>query len=111
LTDKEIRERITTLIEEIANKETRLEKLKEGAANVTPEEKAKAEARYLSYRSLWRTRKRMCSEVLNALLENANMKPQELRETIGIETDEDVGVELGTDVVKPDTRPAKRQKV
>lgn len=42
----------------------------------------------------WRTRKRLCMEMVNAVLDNCEMKKSVLLEEMGIETDEDCGVTI-----------------
>lgn len=42
----------------------------------------------------WRKRKRICMDMVNAVLDNSEMKKAQLLEEMGIETDEDYGIKM-----------------
>nr|UVJ69099.1 PSMC3IP [Pagiophloeus tsushimanus] len=89
-----------TLVEACEKKvelETELRRLKDalkefdGVDPVAPEVKKKTEENYNKYLGIYRKRKRLCLDILDAILENYPNTKKHLYEDIGIETDEDLG--------------------
>uniref|UniRef100_A0A8D2MBU2 PSMC3 interacting protein n=1 Tax=Zonotrichia albicollis TaxID=44394 RepID=A0A8D2MBU2_ZONAL len=83
MTTPEIAKEIEALRKDCASYTEKLERIKTATNHVTPEEKEK-----------WRRRKRMATELLDAILEGYPKSKKQFFEEVGIETDEDHGVEL-----------------
>eukprot|EP01006_Ploeotia_vitrea_P033064 TRINITY_DN65218_c0_g1_i1.p1 TRINITY_DN65218_c0_g1~~TRINITY_DN65218_c0_g1_i1.p1 ORF type:complete len:247 (+),score=51.09 TRINITY_DN65218_c0_g1_i1:211-951(+) len=113
LTDEELKKEIKRLKESTAEKEKKLEKLQGGAVLITEEDRENAIYKYCTARSLWRKRKALCNELIDAMCGDAK-HPRELREEVGIETDEERGFLLAESDLgvtpKPKPKPAKVQK-
>lgn len=84
-------ERVTAVV---AAKEERLSKLGDGSRLLSKEDKLAVEAKYFALLSAWRTRKRLVKNVADAIGESCGMKAKEFYGTVGVETDEDAGVDL-----------------
>ncbi|KAL1501525.1 hypothetical protein ABEB36_006830 [Hypothenemus hampei] len=65
-----------------------------GVYAIDAEVKKKVQSDYDKYLSFYRKRKRLCLDMLDAILENYPKTKRHLFEEIGIETDEDVGFQL-----------------
>ncbi|XP_050296816.1 homologous-pairing protein 2 homolog [Anthonomus grandis grandis] len=63
----------------------------EGIDPVKPEVKKKVEQNYEKNLGLFKKRKRMCLDIIDAILENYPKTKKQLYEDVGIETDEDAG--------------------
>eukprot|EP00035_Acanthoeca_spectabilis_P017793 m.375453 g.375453 ORF g.375453 m.375453 type:complete len:210 (+) comp16698_c1_seq2:64-693(+) len=74
----------------------RLAELKKTAGSLSPKKLKQIKDGHTKMVGLWRKRKRMCNDIVDQVLENANKKPKELMEEMGIETDADVGVDIKT---------------
>ncbi|GJQ13946.1 hypothetical protein GpartN1_g5737.t1 [Galdieria partita] len=72
----------------------KLQVLSAGIQQVDPEERKKLQQSLLYNVSMWKQRKRMAKDILDAISENANMKYKELCDQIGVETDEAVGLDM-----------------
>lgn len=84
----ENREAVTTLT-------ARVEKLEgAGVPLVTPEERAAVKQSLERYRKLWAERKRMVMDVVDGMADGLEKRPREVCDMIGIETDENVGVNI-----------------
>ncbi|KAH7569848.1 hypothetical protein JRO89_XS05G0007800 [Xanthoceras sorbifolium] len=94
LTLEQIRERQLKLRKEVKEMEDRLVKLRGGVTLVKPEDRKVVEEICLEKLSQWRKRKRMFKDVWDTITENMPNDPKELKEELGIEYDEDVGVSL-----------------
>ncbi|NXX72571.1 HOP2 protein, partial [Spizella passerina] len=120
MTTPEIAKEIEALRKDCASYTEKLERIKSATNHVTPEEKEKVCREQQLYRREWRRRKRMATELLDAILEGypkskkqffvsteAGLCPRlpshtlslfyvlgAVQEEVGIETDEDHGVEL-----------------
>ncbi|KAL5759180.1 hypothetical protein ACOSP7_017704 [Xanthoceras sorbifolium] len=94
LTLEQIRERQVKLRKEVKEMEDRLVKLRGGVTLVKPEDRKVVEEICLEKLSQWRKRKRMFKDVWDTITENMPNDPKELKEELGIEYDEDVGVSL-----------------
>ena len=73
---------------------TRIEKLKSGKTVITKEEREKLYKRKENMETFWRKRKRMANDILNSILEGYSKPKKQLLEEAGIETDEEVGIQL-----------------
>eukprot|EP00698_Gefionella_okellyi_P009123 TRINITY_DN2293_c0_g1_i1.p1 TRINITY_DN2293_c0_g1~~TRINITY_DN2293_c0_g1_i1.p1 ORF type:complete len:207 (-),score=39.00 TRINITY_DN2293_c0_g1_i1:54-674(-) len=92
LTEEELFKREQELVAETRNMETRLVQLRSGAVLVTPEQRQRAQAQYESTRGAWRKRKALCMDVVRMIADNMQTKVAEFMETVGVESDESVGV-------------------
>ncbi|XP_021299672.1 homologous-pairing protein 2 homolog [Herrania umbratica] len=82
------------LRKEVKEMEDKLVKLRGGVTLVRPEEKRAVEAIYSEKMSQWRRRRRMFKDLWDAITENSTKDVKEFKEELGIEYDEDVGVNL-----------------
>ncbi|XP_027361713.1 homologous-pairing protein 2 homolog [Abrus precatorius] len=94
LTLEQIYEREVNLRMEVKEMEEKLSKLRGGVTLVRPEERKAVEDMLYEKISQWRKRKRMFKDVWDTLTENSPKDPKEFKEELGIEYDEDVGVNL-----------------
>ncbi|KAI9503512.1 homologous-pairing protein 2 [Coemansia spiralis] len=92
LTDDQMRERIATLIKEIKENGERLEHLRSGEV-ISPEEKTKIESEHTTMIKHWKSRKRIFKNITDTISEGYPGKIKDLFGDLGIETDEDVGVD------------------
>ncbi|XP_054252706.1 homologous-pairing protein 2 homolog isoform X2 [Indicator indicator] len=76
----------------------KLERIKSATSCVSPEEKEKVCSEQQLYCREWRRRKRMATELLDAILEGYPKSKKQFFEEVGIETDEDHNVTLPTAV-------------
>ncbi len=61
---------------------------------VTKEDKVKVERKHEAAVKEWRKRKRLCINVLDAVLENYPKPKKTLYEEIGLETEDDLGIKI-----------------
>ncbi|XP_075299646.1 homologous-pairing protein 2 homolog isoform X2 [Opisthocomus hoazin] len=94
MTSPEMAREIQELRSDCAAYAEKLERMKSAANCVTPEEKEKVCREQQLYRREWRRRKRMASELLEAILEGYPKSKKQFFEEVGIETDEDHNVAL-----------------
>ncbi|KAG8473309.1 hypothetical protein CXB51_035398 [Gossypium anomalum] len=94
LTLEQIHDKEAKLRKEVKEMVDKLVKLRGGVNLVRPEEKKAVEAMYSEKISLWRRRKRMFKDLWDAITENSPKDLKEFKEELGIEYDEDVGVNL-----------------
>ncbi|NXE02105.1 HOP2 protein, partial [Chaetorhynchus papuensis] len=94
MTTPEIAREIEALRKDCASYTEKLERMKSATNHVTPEEKEKVCREQQLYRREWRRRKRMATELLDAILEGYPKSKKQFFEEVGIETDEDHGVVL-----------------
>ncbi|XP_041319015.1 homologous-pairing protein 2 homolog [Pyrgilauda ruficollis] len=94
MTTPEIAREIEALRKDCASYAEKLERIKSATNHVTPEEKEKVCREQQLYRREWRRRKRMATELLDAILEGYPKSKKQFFEEVGIETDEDHGVVL-----------------
>ncbi|PJF17573.1 Hop2 meiotic double strand DNA break repair, partial [Paramicrosporidium saccamoebae] len=87
LTNEVMAKRIQELTEENATFIKRLELLRTGTRRVDPVEKAKVDKMYELHCKEWKSRKRMCKEMLDAITENLPQSPSAFMEELGMETD------------------------
>lgn len=98
-------ERLTVVA---AEKEGKLARLGDGSSLLTKEDKLKVETKYFAMLSAWKTRKKLVKNIADTIGESSGMKPAEFYEKVGVEVDEDVGVNIA-DYPQIDN-PAKRKR-
>ncbi|KAM0015239.1 putative pairing protein [Helianthus debilis subsp. tardiflorus] len=96
LTLDEIQSKDVQLRKQVKELEEKLTKLREGVTLVSPEERKLVEKTFSDAISHWRKRKRMFKDVWDTITENSPKTPNEFKEELGIEYDEDIGVSLQT---------------
>ncbi|OSX76116.1 hypothetical protein BU14_0207s0034 [Porphyra umbilicalis] len=81
-----------------------------GGVVLSEEERAALEQKYAEVMDTWKKRKRIVVEAVATISEGANKKPAELYEKIGIETDEEAGVNMKDmpPALKPERKGRKR---
>lgn len=94
LTTPEMQREIQELQKECAGYTERLKNVKAATNHVTPEEKEQVYRERQKYCKEWRKRKRMASELCDAILEGYPKSKKQFFEEVGIETDEDYNVKL-----------------
>jgi len=94
LTTDEAKKELIKLSAECEQMVQRLHGLKNHVNAVSPAERTAIVKAHTLYVSEWRKRKRLCNEIVNAILEGYPKSKKELLEEVGIETDEDVGAKL-----------------
>ncbi|TPX57585.1 hypothetical protein PhCBS80983_g03713 [Powellomyces hirtus] len=95
-------DRLQSLSIENKQFEERLATLRSGSTGVkmSAEERKKIDAELDRILKEWRRRKRMFGDMWGAVTENIQGNLHELREAIGIETDEAAGVNVNGDLLK-----------
>ncbi|XP_068606420.1 homologous-pairing protein 2 homolog [Brachionichthys hirsutus] len=88
-TTEEVIAEIQELKEECSDHRARLEKIKSATNHVTPEEKEKVCKERDLYVKEWKKRKRLASDMINAILEGYPKSKREFLDEAGVETDED----------------------
>ena len=74
-------------------KEKKLSDFQGGSiAQVTEEEVVQVKADYVRYHKEWRVRRRICLEIVDMISESVDKTRKEFSETVGLEADEDYGV-------------------
>ncbi|NXC46101.1 HOP2 protein, partial [Penelope pileata] len=94
MTTPEVAQEIEALRRDCATYTEKLERIKSASNHVTPEEKEKVCSEQKLYCKEWRRRKRMATELLDAILEGYPKSKKQFFEEVGIETDEDHNVAL-----------------
>uniref|UniRef100_F7FVR4 Homologous-pairing protein 2 homolog n=1 Tax=Monodelphis domestica TaxID=13616 RepID=F7FVR4_MONDO len=94
LTTPEMCKEIEELKKQCASYTERLSKIKAATNHVTPEEKEKVYQERQKYHREWRKRKRMATELFDAILEGYPKSKKQFFEEVGIETDEDHNITL-----------------
>uniref|UniRef100_A0A8C0QQJ3 Homologous-pairing protein 2 homolog n=1 Tax=Canis lupus familiaris TaxID=9615 RepID=A0A8C0QQJ3_CANLF len=94
LTTPEMQKEIQELKKECAAYRERLKNIKAASNHVTPEEKEQVYRERQKYCKEWRKRKRMATELSDAILEGYPKSKKQFFEEVGIETDEDYNVKL-----------------
>lgn len=92
LTTEEMMAEIQELKAECSGYRARLEKIKSATNHVTPEEKEKVYKDRDVYVKEWKKRKRMASDMMNAILEGYPKSKKDFLDEVGVETDEDCKV-------------------
>ena len=93
-TNTEAERQIAELESMVCNMEERLHKLSNEQNLVTKEEKESISKNHEIAIKEWRKRKRMCTNVIDAILEGYPKSKKDFLEEVGIETDEDMGVKI-----------------
>ncbi|CAL8302922.1 unnamed protein product [Merluccius merluccius] len=94
LTTDEVTAEIKKLTAECAAHRARLQKIKSATNHVTPEDKEKVYKERDVYVKEWKKRKRLASDMMNAILEGYPKSKKQFLEEVGVETDEDCKVVL-----------------
>ncbi|XP_077475420.1 homologous-pairing protein 2 homolog [Stigmatopora argus] len=89
LTTQEMTSEIAKLRDECSGHRERLDKIKSATNHVTPEEKDKILKEHNIYVKEWRKRKRLASDMMDAILEGYPKSKKEFLEEVGVETDEE----------------------
>ncbi|RVE69769.1 hypothetical protein OJAV_G00081050 [Oryzias javanicus] len=92
LTTEEMAAEIQQLKAECSGYRERLQKIKSATNHVTPEEKEKVYKERDVYVKEWRKRKRLASDMMDAILEGYPKSKKEFLDEVGVETDEDCKV-------------------
>ncbi|XP_068834810.1 homologous-pairing protein 2 homolog isoform X2 [Capricornis sumatraensis] len=92
--EAEMQKEIQELKKECAGYRERLKNIKAATNHVTPEEKEQVYKERQRYHKEWRRRKRMATELSDAILEGYPKSKKQFFEEVGIETDEDHNVKL-----------------
>lgn len=98
MTTADMAREVEELKKDCASYTEKLERIKSATNQVTPEEKEKVCSEQKLYCKEWRRRKRMATELLDAILEGYPKSKKQFFEEVGIETDEDHNVTLPTAV-------------
>ncbi|GAQ86702.1 hypothetical protein KFL_003060010 [Klebsormidium nitens] len=96
LTMEEIASRLKKVTDENAAMDAKLVTLRDGKVLITAEDRKKVEERFTTGLTQWRKRKRMFKELWNQITESMTKNLKDFQEELGIETDEDAGVDIGT---------------
>jgi len=94
LTTDDAKTELARLSAECQRMSQRLHGLKNNVNAVSPVERTAIVKAHTQYVNEWRKRKRLCNDIVNAILEGYPKSKRELLEEVGIETDEDVGAKL-----------------
>lgn len=94
LTTEEAHKQLTELTKQCQQLEEKLSGLKSNKNSVSPEDRQKVMAARTKYVKEWKKRKRMATDMLDAILEGYPKKKRDLYEDIGIETDDDCKVSI-----------------
>ncbi|KAM3921285.1 homologous-pairing protein 2 homolog [Leptodactylus fuscus] len=92
MTTEEMLKEIKELKQECSRHQEKLQKIKSATNHVTPEEKEKVYSERKQYSKEWRKRKRMATDIFDAILEGYPKSKKQFFEEVGIETDEDHNV-------------------
>ncbi|XP_048579898.1 homologous-pairing protein 2 homolog isoform X2 [Nematostella vectensis] len=94
LTTEQAQTQLDELSKKCDNYKQRLTKMKSADNHVSPEVKDQIHKNHKQSVTMWRKRKRMCTDILNSILEGYPKPKRQLIEDVGLETDEDYGVVL-----------------
>ncbi|XP_069763337.1 homologous-pairing protein 2 homolog isoform X2 [Narcine bancroftii] len=92
MTTEEMSVEIEALKQECALHREKLQKFKSASNHVTPEDKEQVYNERKLYVKEWRKRKKMTSDLIDAVLEGYPRSKKQFYEEIGIETDEDYSI-------------------
>ncbi|KAE8576136.1 hypothetical protein XENTR_v10004065 [Xenopus tropicalis] len=92
LTTEEMLKEISCLKEECDRHELKLTNIKSSTNHVSPEEKEKVYSDRKHFCKEWKKRKRMATDIFDAVLEGYPKSKKQFFEEVGIETDEDCSV-------------------
>ncbi|XP_058079700.1 homologous-pairing protein 2 homolog [Magnolia sinica] len=94
LTLEQIRLKEAKLKIEVREMEEKLNKLRGGTTLVKPEDRKEVQDKYSEKINQWRKRKRIFKDLWDSITENTPKDLKEFKDELGIEYDEDVGVNL-----------------
>ncbi|KAL5726198.1 Homologous-pairing protein 2 [Ranunculus cassubicifolius] len=94
LTLEEIYAKETKLRAEVEKMEEKLNKLRDGAMLVRPEDRKAVQELYVDRISQWRKRRRMFKDIWDTITESSPKDVKDFKEELGLEYDEDAGVSL-----------------
>ncbi|XP_078485323.1 homologous-pairing protein 2 homolog [Ciona intestinalis] len=94
LTTADAVEKVKILKEEVAKMKTHLKSLKSMSGTIDPAQKKKVYEQHKTYVGHWRKRKRMTSDLMNAVLEGYPKSKKVFMDEVGIETDEACSVTI-----------------
>ncbi|KAJ1987319.1 hypothetical protein H4R33_002924 [Dimargaris cristalligena] len=97
LTNEQIQARTATLMEENSGFEERLAVLRSGENVMSEDDKKRIDRAYDDNRKHWKRRKTMFKDIFDAITEHMPGNRKDFMEELGIETDEQVGVDLKAD--------------
>ncbi|XP_072038492.1 homologous-pairing protein 2 homolog [Amphiura filiformis] len=89
LTTEEAKKRLEDVTTQCEQKQKRIDKIQSATNHVSPEEKDRIYTNQKTFVKEWRKRKRMATDVVNAILEGYPKTKKQLFEDIGLETDEE----------------------
>lgn len=92
MTTEEMMKEIKELKQQCNSNQEKLQKIKSATNHVTPEEKEKVYSERKQYSKEWRKRKRMATDIFDAILEGYPKSKKHFFEEVGIETDEEHNV-------------------
>ncbi|XP_068118783.1 homologous-pairing protein 2 homolog isoform X2 [Hyperolius riggenbachi] len=92
MTTEDMMREIKDLKEECSKYQQKLDKMKSAANHVTPEEKEKVYSERKQFCKEWKKRKRMATDIFDAILEGYPKSKKQFFEEVGVETDEDYNV-------------------
>lgn len=92
MTTEEMMKEIKELKQQCNSNQEKLQKIKSATNHVTPEEKEKVYSDRKQYSKEWRKRKRMATDIFDAILEGYPKSKKHFFEEVGIETDEEHNV-------------------
>ncbi|CAL8265247.1 homologous-pairing protein 2 homolog [Gadus morhua] len=96
LTTEELTSEIRKLKEDCSGYRVRLQKIQSATNHIPPEEKEKVYKQRDVYVKEWKKRKRLASDMMDAILEGYPKSKKQFLEEVGVETDEDSKVVLPT---------------
>ncbi|XP_071811558.1 homologous-pairing protein 2 homolog isoform X1 [Apostichopus japonicus] len=94
LTTEDAKKQLQNVTEECEKKQGKLQMIKAATNHTTPEEKNRIYSKHEKYVKEWRKRKRLATDILDAILEGYPKKKKDLMEEVGIETDEEYNVKM-----------------
>jgi 26S proteasome regulatory subunit (ATPase 3-interacting protein) len=93
-TTAQLKAEVARLQAEVDKKTALLECFQKGQANVSEADMKKSQELLAKNTRAWGARKRSCNDIINVIMENYPKKRQKLLEEVGIETDEDAGMNI-----------------
>ncbi|XP_043240566.1 homologous-pairing protein 2 homolog [Amphibalanus amphitrite] len=94
LTSEQAKRELKQCEQDVASRTGKLAALKRLSGNVTADERRRVQERHRRLVTEWRKRKRIATDIVDAIMEGYPKKKKDLLEEIGLETDEEAGVTL-----------------
>lgn len=94
LTLEEAQEKVRNLQDDLTTKRARRERLGDGSALMSKEDKVGIDKEYGSMRTAWKKYSRMVKEIIDQIGEATGKTKKDLYEEVGVETDEEVKVNI-----------------